>query len=850
MVFDLFTSTLRRANWRRMEAIIEEKKMSHLDFDERVQSLFGSLQKLKKSRKGYVACCPAHDDSNPSLSISPSEDGKILVKCHKGCSTESVVQAAGCTMQDLMPQDGPPCRTRSQKACLKPATSGRRCTEPRGEIDRVYSYVDDDGVERYQKVRYRPKGFRIRRQGPDGKWIWNRDGQPDLIYRQPEVKQTAADSPICVAGGEKDADNLCDLGFVATCNIDGEANWKESHAAQIPSDREIVVFLDHDETGEKFGWDVARSLFHKARSIKLVRFTELAEHGDVSDWIEQGHTREELDKRIAESPCWDPHSEPWPEIAERLLPKFPTASLPEPLREFVEAESVATQTPPDLAGMLVIATCAAAGAGYVRVQAREGYVEPINLFAAVVLDPGNRKSAVFRDATAPLEEIEATEKGSMKEAVARDKEEKKQLEAKLERLRKLCVKDAPESRDACNKAKHLAAEIAQRNWLVIPRRIISDCTSEKVAMFLADQGGRIASMSAEGGVFDLMEGLYSKNNAPNFDVYLKGHAGDAIIVDRVSRESVQVERPALTCAYTIQPDVLRGLAKNRALRGRGLIARFLFSVPTSWIGYRDTLAPPVPQGVCAGYAAVVTRLAANKCSVTLELDHKARLVFQAWQSEIEIMLRDGGELDTIPDWGAKLAGATLRIAGVVHIAEHGCGGCIAEPTLRGAIEIARYLIPHAKAAIGLMGAQDPTNEAADWIVQWLLRNGSRQFSKSEVQQAGKNSRFPKADDVDAPLNMLEQRGYIRPLPVEASRPGRPASPVFAVNPGLFSESSQDCQDGISQREIASPESSQDFQDGSQGPKNQITLMSKGSQDIQDEIPGDEIADDEWETCDE
>lgn len=82
---------------------------------------------------------------------------------------------------------------------------------------------------------------------------------------------------------------------------------------------------------------------------------------------------------------------------------------------------------------------------------------------------------------------------------------------------------------------------------MLPRLIVDDATAEKLGIMLAEQGSRIASMSPEGGVFDLMAGLYSKNGIPQFDVYLKGHSGDDLVTDRVSRKSLRVEQPALTC---------------------------------------------------------------------------------------------------------------------------------------------------------------------------------------------------------------------------------------------------------------------------------------------------------------
>lgn len=63
------------------------------------------LSRLKKvharGRNRWSACCPAHDDTNPSLSVSEAEDGKALIYCFVGCKTQDVVQAIGLSMSDL-----------------------------------------------------------------------------------------------------------------------------------------------------------------------------------------------------------------------------------------------------------------------------------------------------------------------------------------------------------------------------------------------------------------------------------------------------------------------------------------------------------------------------------------------------------------------------------------------------------------------------------------------------------------------------------------------------------------------------------------------------------------------------
>ena len=45
-----------------------------------------ALKKGKWHGSYGTACCPAHDDKSPSLSISLGRDGRTLVKCHCGCS--------------------------------------------------------------------------------------------------------------------------------------------------------------------------------------------------------------------------------------------------------------------------------------------------------------------------------------------------------------------------------------------------------------------------------------------------------------------------------------------------------------------------------------------------------------------------------------------------------------------------------------------------------------------------------------------------------------------------------------------------------------------------------------------
>lgn len=132
--------------------------------------------------------------------------------------------------------------------------------------------------------------------------------------------------------------------------------------------------------------------------MRIVELPDLPDKGDVSDWIASGGTKDQLMRLAAAAPLWtSATAQPWPAVASfdvLELPEFPTHVLPDVLRDWVEAESHATQTPADLPALLSISVCSACIARRVVVEPRQGWLEPVNVYTAVLLEPGNRKSGV------------------------------------------------------------------------------------------------------------------------------------------------------------------------------------------------------------------------------------------------------------------------------------------------------------------------------------------------------------------------------------------------------------------------------------------------------------------------
>jgi hypothetical protein len=68
-----------------------------------METVLARLKGVRKSIRGWVACCPAHDDREPSLSIGLGDEGHVLLKCFAGCTLDSIVEAMELTVSDLFP---------------------------------------------------------------------------------------------------------------------------------------------------------------------------------------------------------------------------------------------------------------------------------------------------------------------------------------------------------------------------------------------------------------------------------------------------------------------------------------------------------------------------------------------------------------------------------------------------------------------------------------------------------------------------------------------------------------------------------------------------------------------------
>lgn len=466
------------------------------------------------------------------------------------------------------------------------------------------------------------------------------------------------------------------------------------------------------------------------------------------------------------------------------LPAFPVDALPEVIRRYVLAVAESTQTPVDMAAVEALGIVSLCCQGKYFIRGNADWTEPLNTYMVVIMEPAERKSSVLSMMIRPVEEYEKEENSRRNAEIV----ESRMIQDKLEKEKRSLVERASKGKATEEEVRAKAAELAKFEPAKPLRLFVDDVTSEKLTSVLAENKGRAAVVSAEGGIFSIMNGLYNRN--VNIDVFLKGHSGDTIRVDRVGRASESIIHPALTMVLAVQPEVLNGLMSNNTFRGRGLTARFLYSMPKSTVGRRSFSAEPIPEGVKSRYRDLVeTILSGNNEQEPISLDDEAAEVLEGLFNEVEVRLKD--DLAEIQDWAGKFVGAVLRIGGILHVMKYPKDSMfdpVDRETMENAVSIGRYFLEHAKAAYSLMGA-DAVNKNARLFLAAVKRKRLAEFSRRDAMRLYRGCKT--VESLQPVLDRLCEYGYLAVKPVPPSYgPGRKSSDTYLVNPAVW-----ECADG-------------------------------------------------------
>lgn len=504
----------------------------------------------------------------------------------------------------------------------------------------------------------------------------------------------------------------------------------------------------------------------------------------------------------------------WPELVPLQEtpepPPFPNEALPLWLRNFVHAHSWATQAPIDMAGMLALSAVSAAMQGKYNAVYGE-WVETVNLYTATVMHPAERKSAIFNGIANPLREWETEIQASEALDLIKNQQYIMELDRAIEsantRVSKLrnaydeARANTEFGPDAARKAEAdlisardiMASVMLEREQAEIMHKtklLGNDLTPEACIQLLSrNPFHSMALMDDEGGIFEVLSGSrYS--DSKNLDVFLKAHTGGEIIVNRVNREEERVRRAILSIGAAVQPGVIEDIGNDRQMRNRGLLARFLYAVPTSMVGRREINPDAVTPVIRTDYATGIKNIANASYRLDhirdLPLDPDAAATLDEWRAALEPDLHvEDGRLSELSQWAGKSAGSIMRLSAIISAARaQGAPESITLSDMQSALQFAPYLEKHARKAFVIMGMiNDHISESV--IVAAIKRHRWDRFTARDLHDASHALHAQDNQHIEEALEALEVRGYVRHTLIGGSRSMKR---VWQPNPALFDQS--------------------------------------------------------------
>jgi hypothetical protein len=237
---------------------------------------------------------PGHSSTDRSMSVRPGKDADIIVHSFAG-------------------DDPAICRDYVRKKLNLPEPTKKDKADGSGKAWKLIAehIYRDEKNEPYLRVRkcLDEKG---KKQYPQsywdgGQWVKGKPKGPKIPYLLSQLLATPLTTTIYLVEGEKDADSLAKLGFVATTTSEGAAaKWAKGLTPYF-KDRHVIILPDSDKPGRKHANKVAKAINGVAASLKVVDlFSERTDGSDVSNYLETDRVGAKFIKLCKDAPYWDP----------------------------------------------------------------------------------------------------------------------------------------------------------------------------------------------------------------------------------------------------------------------------------------------------------------------------------------------------------------------------------------------------------------------------------------------------------------------------------------------------------------------------------------------------------------
>lgn len=510
-------------------------------------------------------------------------------------------------------------------------------------------------------------------------------------------------------------------------------------------------------------------------------------------------------------------------IDRPTLTPFPTHLLGEDLAAVVNAVTAQVQVAPDIPAMIALAAISAAVGGRAQIRIRPGWSEASSVWTATVAGAGERKSAAEGPFSDALRRIERKLREDALPEIEEAEQCLKVAQARLEDAEKAAIKAKPDTfklkMDEAKLARRTLAELGPVPTL--PRLLFGDITPAAMPQKASQQGGRMAVIHSEGTLLKQMGGLYN-SGASDTGFALDAYDGKAMPVDRIGRDSIEMESAHLAVGLLIQPVILEqlGRKKDDEMLHNGFVQRFLYSFPSSRLGYQD------PRGSIAIPAELIEDLQA-RLQTLVDTLWKASLVrvlaftgqaseeMYVFQESLQERLRRGGDLHQMASWASKLPGKIARVAGMLALYADPQAREITAEQFQAAVALAPYFIQHARLCLDLMGANregqlTPARDVLEWLRRRKPEQISQPFSVRDAQRGVDGNAWGPdgvtSETVRSAIDVLIDRGWAMTVPEEPraeGQRGRKPSPKFLPHPLIWDKSWRKEEEEVSDTHLRS-----------------------------------------------
>ncbi len=483
----------------------------------------------------------------------------------------------------------------------------------------------------------------------------------------------------------------------------------------------------------------------------------------------------------------------WDEIIpldEANLPAFPIDALPDALKDYVVDVAESTQTPIDMAGVASLAIMSIAMQPRYKVVGKSDWEEQLSLYCMIVAEPSDRKSAVFNQIIKVIQAFEA----EYNERHSIDFLKSQEEHSSLEKRYKKASKDFENGKITKDEYDEAFNKYASHKVIKPISLTLDDVTSESLTNEIESQDGCIALVSSEGGIFDILSGSYT--NFPNIDIFLKGYSGDFIKVSRIGRPSLYVKNPRLTILLTVQPKVLENVVNNGTFTGRGLSARFLYSVPKSLVGSRRFETKPIDFDNKKRFSDLIHEILNEPKTIPkyISLSDDAYLLLKDYYESFESRLVT--DLKEIGGWAGKLVGNILRISALITRARNvrydaflytpstddSAEWMVQKDDMENAIRLGDYFLEHARYAFDFMDDSTIKKQA----LNFLEKLKASKVNEISFREACRTTKFMnKKDKATAVITLLVDNGYLREKQGTSRAHNR--GTIYEVNPAIYDE---------------------------------------------------------------